>query len=57
MGCGCKNKTQNAQPQQVDPKVVEEAKRKQTESIKDSIKKTVEKYYYTDKKTNGWVKG
>lgn len=55
MGCGCKNKSQQAQP--VDPKVIEEAKKKQTESIKDTIKKTVEKYYYTDKKTNGWVKG
>ncbi len=57
MGCGCKNKQQNAQPQQVDTKVIEEAKRKQSETIKDSIKKTVEKYYYTEKKSNGWVKG
>ena len=53
MGCGCKNKSENAQAQQVDPKVLEEAKKKQVESIKDSV----EKYYYTDKKTNGWVKG
>lgn len=58
MGCGCKNKSQSAQPAQpVDPKLVEQAKRQQTESIKDTIKKTVEKYYYTDKKSNGWVKG
>ena len=56
MGCGCKNKTENTQTQQVDPQVIEEAKKKQVESIKDTIKKTVEKYYYTDKKTNGWVK-
>jgi hypothetical protein len=55
MGCGCKNKQQTNQ--QPDPKVVEQAKKQQSESIKDAIKKTVEKYYYTDKKTNGWVKG
>lgn len=58
MGCGCKNKSQAAQPvQQPDAKVVEQLKKQQTESIKDTIKKTVEKYYYTDKKSNGWVKG
>jgi hypothetical protein len=55
MGCGCKNKSQGTT---IDPnsKVAQTIKQN-NETIKESIKKTVEKYYYTDKKTNGWVKG
>ena len=49
MGCGCKNKSnQNSQQVQESSST--------NESIKSAIKKTVEKYYYGDKKSNGWVK-
>ena len=57
MGCGCKN-NQN-QTQQVQPATaqqIEKAKQMANESIKNTIKKTVEKYYQVEKKTNGWVK-
>lgn len=50
MGCGCKNKS-NQNTQQV-----QESSTNSNESIKSAIKKTVEKYYYGDKKSNGWVK-
>lgn len=56
MACGCKNKgNTQVQPTQTTQSTVQQTS-VQTESIKDTIKKTVEKYYYTDKKTNGWVK-
>ena len=49
MGCGCKN---NSQPQQQTEQQVQAAqvvKQQQTESIKQAIKKTVEKYYNVNK--------
>jgi hypothetical protein len=49
MGCGCKG---NSQPQQPTEQQVQEAqavKQQQTESIKQAIKKTVEKYYNVNK--------
>ena len=43
MGCGCKNKT-NQTPEQIAAQAA--ARRVTTqESVKDAIKKTVEKYY------------
>ena len=51
MGCGCKNQSQ-AQPQtsqQVQSAQV--VKQQQAESIKQAIKKTVEKYYNVNKTT------
>lgn len=50
MGCGCKNKTSQTSQQ------VQESSSTSNESIKSAIKRTVEKYYYGDKKSNGWVK-
>lgn len=52
MGCGCKNKGNQTQPapapaqstNTVSPKPVT------NESVKDAIKKTVEKYYFASKK-------
>lgn len=50
MACGCKNKpVPNTQQ-------VQEMNQRNQETIMSSIKKTVEKYYYNDKKSNGWVK-
>ncbi len=60
MGCGCKNKgNQTQQPTtnntvqtnniSVQPTTV-------NEDIKQSIRKTVEKYYNVTKTTNGWIK-
>lgn len=50
-GCGCKNKSESNQTQvqqaNVQPVV---QKQQQTESIKQAIKKTVEKYYNVEKK-------
>jgi hypothetical protein len=44
MGCGCKNKVQTQlTPQQV--KEIEQKKLESSQNIKESIKKTVEKYY------------
>ena len=61
MGCGCKNKgnqtsapaTQTAAPQTAQTSAVTQ------ESVKNSIKKTIEKYYNVNKtsSTNGWIKG
>lgn len=50
MGCGCKNNNANntAQAQQSNQQVAA-AKQQQTESIKQAIKKTVEKYYNVNK--------
>lgn len=57
MGCGCKNKgnqapapsTQQTQTQSTQSSNV------QTESVKNAVKKTIEKYYNV-RKTNGWIK-
>jgi len=52
MACSCKNKgTQTTQTTQQ----VQSQTQVQTESVKDAIKKTIDKYYTTNK-TNGWVK-
>jgi hypothetical protein len=48
-GCGCKNKSQQQTEQQVQSTQV--AKKQQSETIKQAIKKTVEKYYDVNKKT------
>ena len=42
MGCGCKNKANQAQPQQTN---VATQQTQQSPSIQESIKKVVEKYY------------
>jgi phosphoribosyl-AMP cyclohydrolase len=55
MGCGCKNKGNTTQNQTVNPQILENATQKQNETIQQTIKKTVEKYYSVNK-TNGWVK-
>ena len=43
MGCGCKNKG-NQQQTQPAPQVVQ-APQQQTQSVQESVKKIVEKYY------------
>jgi hypothetical protein len=50
MGCGCKNNNSNntAQTQQATQQAAA-SKQQQTESIKQAIKKTVEKYYNVNK--------
>jgi len=57
MGCGCKNKSQSQQNSApvVNQENTEKFKQQQTESIKQQIKKTVEKYYNVQKKTNGFI--
>jgi hypothetical protein len=50
MGCGCKNK----QTTQLTPQQIQEIEKKKLESsttIKESIKKTVEKYYNSTTKS------
>jgi len=53
MSCGCKNKTetqvQSSNAQQLQQQEI--IKQQQTESVKDAIKKTVEKYYNVNKTT------
>lgn len=56
MGCGCKNKSQQQAPQsEPNAKILEAAKKQQSETIKQTIKKTVEKYYNVQKNTNGYI--
>ena len=59
MGCGCKNKSQsqqNSSPQQVaSTEALQKLHEQQNETIKQQIKKTVEKYYNVQKKTNGFI--
>jgi len=51
MGCGCKNNGQ-AQPQtQQQIQAAQVTKQLQAETIKQAIKKTVEKYYNVNKTT------
>lgn len=55
MGCGCKNKgneTQTAQPTTQQVQEQQAIKQQQSESVKDAIKKTVEKYYSVNKTTS-----
>ena len=49
MSCGCKNNNQPQTQQQVQATQV--VKQQQSESIKQAIKKTVEKYYNVNKTT------
>jgi hypothetical protein len=50
MGCGCKNNNANntTQTQQATQQAAA-SKQQQTESVKQAIKKTVEKYYNVNK--------
>jgi hypothetical protein len=49
MGCGCKNNNQ-AQPQtEQQVQTAQIVKKQQSESIKQAIRKTVEKYYNVNK--------
>ena len=61
MGCGCKNKgNQNPAPaNEAATQQAAQANAVTQESVKSSIKKTIEKYYNVNKtsSTNGWVKG
>jgi hypothetical protein len=62
MGCGCKNKGNQAQPspeqQAVQQEALQQSAVQRNATLKESIKKTVEKYYNVGKAkgTNGWVK-
>jgi len=61
MGCGCKNKG-NQTPAPATQAVTTQSAQENTitqESVKNSIKKTIEKYYNVNKtsSTNGWIKG
>ena len=57
MGCGCKNNNQ-AQPQtQQQVQAAQVVKQQQSESIKQAIKKTVEKYYNVNKTTKQYTIG
>jgi hypothetical protein len=50
MGCGCKNNNaNNTSPAQLPVQNAGKTKQQQTESIKQAIKKTVEKYYNVNK--------
>lgn len=55
MGCGCKNKQQSpvtaAEASKIQQQTLQ-AKQQQNESIKQTIKKTVEKYYNVEKKSS-----
>ena len=61
MGCGCKNKGNQTQQTPESVREYEAAKQKvateRTAQLKESIKKTVEKYYNVNKNnTNGYTK-
>lgn len=53
MGCGCKNRQEAPVTAAEATKIQQQAlqSQQQTESIKQTIKKTVEKYYNVDKTT------
>lgn len=58
MGCGCKNKGNETQPQ-TQSNVQQPAPQAPNvnEDVKSAIKKTIEKYYNVNKtNSNGWVK-
>lgn len=58
MGCGCKNKgNQSPAPstQQTQSTQTTQQSGVQSESVKNAVRKTIEKYYNV-KKTNGWIK-
>jgi hypothetical protein len=52
MGCSCKNNTQSPPPTQQQAQAAQVVKEQQSESIKQAIKKTVEKYYNVNKISN-----
>jgi len=56
MGCGCKNKGNETQTTQATAQQLQEQQairqQQQSESVKDAIKKTVEKYYSVNKTTS-----
>jgi len=62
MGCGCKNKGNQAQvtpeQQQAQQEAIQQAAIQRNATLKESIKKTVEKYYNVGKTkgSNGWIK-
>lgn len=58
MGCGCKNKQQSSpETQQTIQETKQQIVVQKNNTLKDTIKKTVEKYYNTGRNgTNGWVK-
>jgi hypothetical protein len=60
MGCGCKNKgnqTQQATTNTVQTNNISvQPAATVNEDIKQTIRKTVEKYYNVTKTTNGWIK-
>lgn len=58
MGCGCKNKGNQTPPPPQTNTTSNGTSQVQTESVKDAIKKTIEKYYNVGKVkgSNGWVK-
>lgn len=54
MGCGCKNKANQTSSQQANTQQVSAQNANvQSESIKASIKKTIEKYYNVNKTSEG----
>lgn len=59
MACGCKNKGNQTQTTQTtqQTQTQQTTTTSQTESVKDAIKKTIEKYYNTTVTSNGWIKG
>lgn len=59
MGCGCKNKQQGS-PEAVkaEQEAVQRIILQKNQELKETVKKTVEKYYSANKgKTNGYIKG
>ena len=59
MGCGCKNKGNQTQQPTTNTAQTSNVSVQQTtvnEDIKQTIRKTVEKYYNVTKTTNGWIK-
>lgn len=58
MGCGCKNKGNQTPPPPQTNTTQTSGSQVQQESVKDAIKKTIEKYYNTGKVkgSNGWIK-
>lgn len=50
MGCGCKNKqNQENQSQVQTQQQIQEQQKVQQQNIKDTVKKTIEKYYNAQK--------
>jgi hypothetical protein len=59
MGCGCKNKQQTSpENQKQQQEAVQKMILQKNAELKETVKKTVEKYYNANKanNTNGWIK-